>query len=243
MRREDKLWNGYRLIQDDRFFKLGQDSIMLSAFVSPPNRAKIADLGCGNGALGVLLCERMPNISVTGIEIQLEVAALAYQNAELNGLLDRMEIVCKDIRNYKMMYDTGAFDYVVCNPPYFARNSGYKADGKNRSTARQETEGTTEDFIRAAAYLVKFGGRAAFVHRPERLCECIAMLQKYGLEPKRMRFVHQNVNKEPSAVLIETRRGSAPGVTIMPPMIICGEDGRHTDEYNRIYHTDQFVYE
>ena len=51
-----------------------------------------------------------------------------------------------------------------------------------------------------------------------------------------MRFVHQNVQSVPSAVLIEVRRGSAPGVQIEPPLLICGENGEKTEEYNRIYH-------
>ncbi len=243
MRREDKLWNGYRLIQDDRFFKLGQDSVLLSAFAAPPARGKVVDLGCGNGALGVLLCERFPHLSVTGLEIQSEVAQLAQENVELNGLMERMHIVHADIKDYKQLYPVGAFDYLVCNPPYFSQESGFHAAGKNKSTARQETEGTTEDFIRAASYLVKFGGRAAFVHRPERLTDCIAWFRQYGLEPKRLRMIHQNSKKKPSAVLIEVRRGSASGVEILPPLLVCGEDGRHTEEYERIYHTDQYIYE
>ena len=242
MRRVDKLWNGYRLIQDDRFFKLGQDSIMLSAFANPPKNAKIMDLGCGNGALGVLLCERFPSISVTGIEIQREVAALAEENAEINGLENRMSIINADICNYKQLFKTGEFDYLVCNPPYFSKQSGFHAEGKNRSTARQETAAETEDFIKAAGYLVKYGGRAAFVHRPERLGDCICLFRKYGLEPKKIRFIHQNINKVPSAVLIEVRKGSSAGLQIMPPMLICDESGEHTAEYNNIYHTEQFIY-
>lgn len=68
MRRTDKLWGGFSLIQDDRFFKLGQDTMLLSDFACPPARASIMDLGCGNGALSVLLCARHPHITVTGLE-------------------------------------------------------------------------------------------------------------------------------------------------------------------------------
>lgn len=75
MRRTDKLWGGFSLIQDDRFFKLGQDTMLLSDFACPPARGSIMDLGCGNGALSVLLCARHPHITVTGLEIQPEVAA------------------------------------------------------------------------------------------------------------------------------------------------------------------------
>ena len=39
--------NGLQLLQDDRFFKLGQDSVLLSAFAKPRRNAKLLDLGCG----------------------------------------------------------------------------------------------------------------------------------------------------------------------------------------------------
>lgn len=40
MRRTDKLWGGFSLIQDDRFFKLGQDTMLLSDFACPPARGR-----------------------------------------------------------------------------------------------------------------------------------------------------------------------------------------------------------
>lgn len=97
-----------------------------------------------------------------------------------------------------------------------------------------------EDAIRAAGFLVKFGGRAAFVHRPERLAESMAAFRAAGLEPKRLRFVHQRASAVPSVVLIEARKGSAPGLSVLPPLLVCREDGSHTDEYRRIYHRDEY---
>lgn len=240
MRRIDKLWGGFSLIQDDRFFKLGQDTMLLSAFACPPARGKIMDLGCGNGALSVLLCARHPHITVTGLEIQPEVAALAQENIRHNQLEQRMQVQCGDMKQCKALFPTGSFDYVVCNPPYFAQNSGFSAKNINKSTARQDSCGTAADAVQAAAYLVKFGGRVAFVYRPERVCELISQMKARQLEPKRMRFVHQQATAVPSAVLIEARRGSAPGVQILPPLLVCGENGEHTKEYRTIYHREEF---
>ena len=238
MRHIDALWDGFSLIQDDRFFKLGQDSMLLSAFAVPPARGKVMDLGCGNGALSVLMCARYPKITVTGLEIQPEVVQLAQENVQRNNLEQRLSIVNGDLKQSKQLFATGSFDYIVCNPPYFAQNRGFTAQGKNRSTARQETECSAADAVRAAAYLVKYGGRVAFVYRPERVCELICDMKQVDLEPKRIRFVQQNIHAAPSAVLIEARRGSAPGVQILPPLLVCGEDGIQTEEYLIIYHRE-----
>lgn len=240
MRHIDKLWGGYALIQDDSFFKLGQDSMLLSDFAKPPSRGRVMDLGCGNGALSVLLCARNPQITVIGLELQAEVAALAQENIVLNQLQERMQVMQGDFKQHKALFPAGAFDYIICNPPYFAQNSGFSAKGINRSTARQDGQGTAGDAVQAAAYLVKFGGRAAFVYRPERVCELITYMKNYQLEPKRLRFVHQNCHAAPSAVLLEARRGSAPGVQVLPPLLVCGEDGKQSREYCRIYHKEEF---
>ena len=240
MRRTDKLWGGYALIQDDRFFKLGQDSMLLSAFAAPPVKGNVIDLGCGNGALGILLCARHKRITVTGLELQPDVAALAQENVEYNHLEQRMRIVTGDLKQHKKLFPTGAFDYVICNPPYFANHSGYAAHGENRHTARQETGCSAADAVQAAAYLVKYGGRAAFVYRPERVCELITDMKQCQLEPKRLRFVHQHAKAVPSAVLIEARRGSAPSVQVLPPLLVRGETGDYTEEYRTIYHMEEF---
>ena len=214
--------------------------MLLSDFACPPARGKVMDLGCGNGALSVLLCARHPHVSVTGLEIQPEVAALAQENIRHNQLEQRMQVLCGDMKQCKSLFPTGSFDYIVCNPPYFAQNSGFSAKNINKSTARQDSSGTAADAVQAAAYLVKFGGRVAFVYRPERVCELISQMKERQLEPKRMRFVHQHASAVPSAVLIEARRGSAPGVQILPPLLVCGENGEHTQEYRTIYHREEF---
>ena len=60
--------NGLQLLQDDRFFKLGQDSVLLSAFAKPRRNAKLLDLGCGTGALALLVWR--PDLKITGLELQ-----------------------------------------------------------------------------------------------------------------------------------------------------------------------------
>ena len=53
--REESLGGGIRLLQNERF-PLGTDSLLLSRFLTLPRAARVADLGAGNAALGLLLC-------------------------------------------------------------------------------------------------------------------------------------------------------------------------------------------
>lgn len=235
-RQTDTLWGDYKIIQDDRFFKLGQDSVLLSDFALPKKSNKIADLGCGNGAISLLLCASHPNISIVGLELQQEVADLAKENAALNGFEQRFSVVCGDIKASKALFQHGSMDYVVSNPPYFAVGAGISVAENEIKTARQEDACTLKDLFQAAAYLLKFGGRFAMVHKPERLTDILFELRQSKIEAKRLRFVHKNSISPPSSVLIEGRKGSSSGITVMPPLILQKDDGTPTEELKKIYH-------
>jgi tRNA1(Val) A37 N6-methylase TrmN6 len=73
------------------------------------------------------------------------------------------------------------------------------------------------------------------IHRPYRLIEIIRVLTKYRLEPKRMRFVHPYVNKEPNMVLMEAVKEGNPRVKIEKPLVIYKAKGIYEDEIKEIY--------
>ena len=57
----------------------------------------VLDLGCGVGAAALCLLARAPEVEVTGLEIQAELAGLARENARLNGWDDRFRVVDGDL--------------------------------------------------------------------------------------------------------------------------------------------------
>ena len=69
----EMLPNGLQLLQDDRFFKLGQDSVLLSAFAKPRRNAKLLDLGCGTGALALLVWR--PDLNIKPLTVAAALAA------------------------------------------------------------------------------------------------------------------------------------------------------------------------
>ena len=52
---QETLWNGVVLSQPDSLFPLGTDSVALSSFARFPHGARVADLGCGGGAIALML--------------------------------------------------------------------------------------------------------------------------------------------------------------------------------------------
>ena len=232
----DELWpGGPRFTQDDNTFRLGTDSVLLSHFVDAKGASYACDLGCGSGIISILMAWESPKLHVDGIEIQPHAANLARENAATNSLSDRINIIEGDIVRHREFLVAGAYDLVVANPPYFAPGRGRSSQSGSTAVAREELSCTLEDICAAAAYLTRWGGKFALVHRPERLAEVIRALSAAGLEPKRLRFVHYRAASAPNLVLIESRRGGNPSLTVEPPLILTNEDGSDTNEVRRIY--------
>ena len=217
----ETLPNGLSLLQDDRFFKLGQDSVLLSAFAKIRRRAKVLDLGCGTGALA-LLCWR-EDLTVTGLEIQQDALDLFRRSIERNRL-ENVTALHGDLRHMRTLLPHGSMDYVICNPPYFGRNTGAAAPSAEKRTARQDICCTVEEVAVAASFVLHTGGKAAFVFRPERLTDLHVALRGAGLEPKRTTFVHATPFAAPSLVLTAAMRGAAPSLSVTPPLFLWEPD-------------------
>ena len=234
----DDLWpGGPRFARSGAGFALGTDSVLLADFAAQRRGVRrIADLGCGAGVLAVLLLRALEQATAVGIELQPDAAQLARGNIKANGLSGRAQILCADLREHRTLLPAGSFDLVVANPPYFAAGSGHTSPDPVRAHARDERTCTMQDICTAMAYLTRWGGSAALVHRPERLSELLCALTAAGLEPKRLRTVARTADAAPSLVLVGARRGGKPGLRILPPLALCAPDGTDSEEIRRIYH-------
>ena len=227
--------DGLQFVYDDTLFRPGTDTFLLSSFPRLKSRLRVCDLGSGTGLLSLLLLQRHPALSVTGIEIQEAAVSLAQKAIAVNHLEEQLSFFHQDLRTVKSTFPSGSFDLVVCNPPYYPPKSGFIAADQAISTARSETDCSLEDVCRAAAYLLRWGGDFCVVHKPERLTDLLCTMRTVGLEPKRMRFICKSAPSAPSLVLIEARRGGKSGLIIEPPLILQTEHGAPTPEVDAIY--------
>ena len=149
----DELWpGGPCLIKDDHVFSLGTDAVMLASFASTAGVKSVCDLGCGSGIIALLIALKNERIHADGIELQPVSAQIARENAALNGLAERMNIIEGDLRAHRTMPGAGAYDLVVSNPPYFAVSSGKSADDIHAALSREERTCTLADVCKAAGY-------------------------------------------------------------------------------------------
>lgn len=235
---DDLIINDLKLIQHPEEFCFSLDAVLLAHFASVRPKSIAADLGAGTGVVGLLLLARGA-AAVTGLEINPVMADMAGRSALLNKLEDRLQIMRGDLRLVRDLLPSGQFELVVSNPPYRPVGGGYISPNDQVAMARHEVTATLRDVVAAAQYLVKYRGRFAMVHLPERLVEITLAMCQAGIEPKRLQFVYPRVDKKPNMVLIEGVRGAKPGIDVLEPLIVYTTDGNYTQDILKLYEQDR----
>lgn len=242
--------NGYEIIQNEKGFCFGMDAVLLSAFAKVKKGETAIDLGTGTGIIPILLEAKNDGNLYYGVEIQPEVYNMAKRSVEMNGISDKVHILCGDIKemaekrrlcenecseNAEIKDLFGRFNVVTANPPYMRADNGKHSTEEFKAISRHEVKCNIEDVCRAASNLLKDNGRFYMVHRPLRLVEIISALKKFRLEPKRIKFVHPFIENEANMVLIESVKGAKGECRIEKPVIVYSEPGKYTEEILEIY--------
>ena len=232
---DDLQRNHLRIIQNDEKFCFGMDAVLLSGYARVKPGERVLDLGTGTGIIPILLSAKTQAEHITALEIQEESADMARRSVALNQLQEKIEIVTGDIKEASALFGKARFDVVTSNPPYMNDQHGLKNPDLPKAIARHEVLCSLEDVVREAAAVLKPNGRFYMVHRPFRLAEIFAVLQKYKLEPKGMRLVHPFEDKEPNMVLLECLKGGKSMIKIAPPLVVYREPGVYTQEIYDVY--------
>jgi tRNA1(Val) A37 N6-methylase TrmN6 len=184
--------------------RLTGDTLALSEFATVSFGWRVCDLGCGAGALLLLLKAREPSLRLFGAEISPSAVGAAQENLARNGL--DAALFAGDWADYAPGV---RFELVVSNPPYYVRGRGKVSADPARALARAGDEGTLPSLCAAAARLLRHGGRFALCCPAFRLADGFAALRAEGLEPKRLRL-------RGKLALLEARKGGKPGLEVEP---------------------------
>ena len=234
---DDLEFKGLKIIQNEKGFCFGIDSVLLSDFAKNiKNESKVLDLGTGTGIIPILLCGKTNLSKVIGVELQEEVADMAKRSSKLNNLEDRFQVLNENILNLNKIYENQTFDAIVTNPPYKKCGSGIINDDETKIISRHEVTASLEDFIKISKDLLKDNGEFYMVHRPERLVDILYLLRKYKIEPKELRLVYSNTNKPPKLVLIKGIKNAKEFLKVDKNLYIYDDNGNYTEEILKIYH-------
>ena len=210
--------SGIKVLQDSELYRFTSDSVLLARFASVKKGDNVADFCSGSGVVGFYLYGLHPESvgRVTFVELQKPLFDLSVKSIALNGLSDKFSAVNARVQDACADY-AGRFSLIVCNPPYMKKNSGEHDKSPEQALCRREIELTVDELMRAVSVSLKYGGRAAIVHRADRLTDVICAMRENKIEPKRLQFCRA-AGKEPYLFAVEGVKGGKSGVEILPPV-------------------------
>lgn len=235
-RLDDLVRGGLRIIQSPGSFCFSMDAVLLANFASVKKGDRVIDLGTGTAVIPLLISARTQVSKIVGLEIQEESVERACRTVQGNGLDGLIDIIRLNMCGAEKELGAGQFDLVVSNPPYLPVGRGEQNRTDPIAIAKHELCCNLESVVYTASRLVRYGGRVAMVHRPDRLHDLIIEMNKCQLFPRRLQLVYPRPTKKPNMVLLEAHYGSKPELVILEPFIVYNEKGVYTEQYWHTYY-------
>ncbi len=200
---------------------------------APPT--SLLDLGCGIGAVLMLLAWRLPRARAVGIEAQAVSVDLARRSLAWNGAADRSAVVHGDLRDPAVLPPGAAFDLVTGTPPYLRPGTATPSRRTQCGPAHLELRGGIEAYCLAAARWLAPGGRFVACAAAAQLRRVSEAATAAGLHVTRRLEVIPRAGKAALFSVHVMRRGrSASSPALDPPLVVRDAAGQRTPAFRAL---------
>ena len=212
-------------------YRAGMDAALLAAACGAKPGQRVIEAGCGAGGALCQIGVRRPCVELFGLERDPATAALASGNLGLNGLSG--EIVAGDVAAGFAALDRPAFDWAVCNPPFFDDPGALRAPAEAKRGAWMADDGLQVwlDFLSLA---VRDGGRVLMIHRADRLADILHGWSRrcgsFAIRP-----IQPFADRPAKRVLVRAIRGGRAPLELLPALVLHDRSGaKHAPEADAI---------
>lgn len=227
-----------RLRQPKRGHRFGHDAVLLAAATAARSGDHVVELGAGVGLAGLALAFRVAGARVTLVEIDSHLAALAAENACLNGLADRVTALRLDVTAPSSEFAGAglmpeAAQHVMANPPFNVSSRFQRSPDAARATAHAAEQETIVVWVATAARLLARGGVLTIIWRSEGLGD---LLNALGLRFGALEVipVHARPGDPAIRVLVRGTKGSKGPLSVHAPLVLQDATGLPAPEAEAI---------
>ena len=224
----------WRLFQKQRGHRWSLDDLVTAWIATrgldPAAPRRVLDLGCGLASVLLMVAWKLPAAELTGIEAQVDRAALGRRSIAYNGVAARCRIIDGDLRAGAI---TEAFDLVTGTPPYFPRGTGTESAKTHAAAARFEHRGGVEDYLAVAAQRVAPGGRIAICSAALERDRVAAAVQALGLGHAEHWAIVPRAGKPP-LVMVDVLAPAGAADPARHELVVRDREGRWTPAFQDV---------
>lgn len=223
---DDSILNGKILLrQPKKGYRVAIDPIILASFIEPTDNQEILDVGCGVGAISLILKSKNRSAKITAIDIDENMCELCRYNSEKNSL----ELDVKNIAIENMPREN-LYDFVVTNPPFFSKGSSRVSVTKE--LANFETMELSE-WISLCLNLLKNKGIFSIIHDASRIGDILAVIKGHAGAAEIIPIFSKE-NKEAIRVIVKCIKGNFSKTKMRRGIVIHSEDGKYSEVAKKI---------
>jgi tRNA1(Val) A37 N6-methylase TrmN6 len=213
-----------RLLQPRQGHRVGHDAILLAAATGARPGEHAVDLGAGVGAAGLALAARLDGVRVTLVDVDPKLTALAAENAQRNGLADRVTSITLDVGAPARAFASaglkpGLVARVLMNPPFNNPVRQNLSPDPRRRFAHAASPDILSLWMSAAARLLSARGVLTLIWRADGLAEVLDALHR-GFGDVAVVPVHPKPDVPAIRVLVRAVKGSRGPLVIYPGLVL-----------------------
>jgi tRNA1(Val) A37 N6-methylase TrmN6 len=212
--------------------RAGHDAILLAAAIAATAGDHAVDFGAGVGTAGLALAARVNGVSVTLVDIDSNLVALARENAAKNRLADRISAVTLDVTAPELGARDLAprsADHVLMNPPFNDPSRQHVSPDARRRRAHCSYEEMLASWIRTAGRILRPSGTVTLIFRADGIGEVLQALGA-GFGAIAVRPIYARPKASAIRILTRAVKSSRAPTSLRPGFLLNGADGRPTAE-------------
>jgi tRNA1(Val) A37 N6-methylase TrmN6 len=223
-----------KLLQPEKGFRAGIDSVFLAAAVPCAPGETVYEAGIGAGVAALCLLARNPGIQMTGIELGTRYALLCEENARRNGFEASLKVIRADLRD-ALRRDTiamplpGSFNHAMANPPFHEEGKSTPSPNLLKAQAHAFGPADLELWIKVLHGMVHLRGTVTLVYKAEALGKLLDfMAERFG--DIRVAPLHPRLGAPATRVIVQGVKGSKAPLQLLQGMVLHEASGRFTPE-------------